>query len=59
MELIDLIEPCAAKSCEVIGLQGTERNGTFELVASVYRVGFCGEFAARSTEEKCNMGLDW
>ena len=43
MELIDLIEPCAAKSCEVIELQGTERNGTFELVAPVYRVVFCGE----------------
>ena len=35
-----LLRPCAANDCEGIGLQETEWNGTFEIVASGYRVYF-------------------
>ena len=33
-----LLRPCAAKSCDVIGLQEAQRDGTSEIVASGYRV---------------------
>ena len=29
-----LLRPCAAKGCDVIGLQETEKDGTFEILAS-------------------------
>ena len=34
---------CAAKGCDVIGLQETKRYGTFEISASGYRVFFSGD----------------
>ena len=38
-----LLRPCSAKGCDVIGLQETKRDGTSEIVASVYRVSFSGD----------------
>ena len=38
-----LLRTCAAKGCDVIGLQETERDGTPEIVASGYRVFFSGD----------------
>ena len=38
-----LLRPCAAKGCDYIGLQETKRVGTFETVASGYRVFFPGD----------------
>ena len=35
-----LLRTCAAKGCDVIGLQETKRDGSFELSASGYRVFF-------------------
>ena len=37
-----LLRTCAAKGCEVIGLQETKRDGTFEISAPGYRVFFSG-----------------
>ena len=38
-----LLRTCAAKGCDVIGLQETNRDGTFEISASGYRVFFNGD----------------
>ena len=38
-----LLRLCAAKGCEVIGLQETKRKGTSKIVASGYRVFFSGD----------------
>ena len=38
-----LLRTCAAKGCDVIGLQETKRDGTFEISASGYRVFFSGD----------------
>ena len=38
-----LLRLCAAKGCDVIGLQETKRDGTFTIVASGYRVFFSGD----------------
>ena len=35
-----LLRPCAARGCDVIGLQETKRNGSSEIVVSGYRVYF-------------------
>ena len=37
-----LLRTCAAKGCDVIGLQEAKRDGTSEISASVYRVFFSG-----------------
>ena len=38
-----LLRTCAAKGCDVIGLQETKRDGTSEISASGYRVFFSGD----------------
>ena len=38
-----LLTTCAAKGCDVIGLQETKRDGTYEISASGYRVFFSGD----------------
>ena len=38
-----LLRTCAAKGCDVIGLQGTKRDGTSKIAASGYRVIFSGD----------------
>ena len=38
-----LLRPCAAKGCDVIGLQETKRGGTSEIVAAGYRIYFSGD----------------
>ena len=38
-----LLRTCAAKGCDVIGLQEIQRNGTSEISASGYRVFFSGD----------------
>ena len=38
-----LLRPCAAKGCDVIGLQETKRDGISELVAYGYRVFSSGD----------------
>ena len=38
-----LLRICAAKGCDVIGLQDTKRDGTSEILASRYRVFFSGD----------------
>ena len=40
-----LLRTCAAKSCDVIGLQETKRNGTSEISASGYRICFSGDYS--------------
>ena len=52
-----LLRPCAVRSCDVIKLQETKRDGTSEIVASGYRVYFSGD-CRRSKAEKGSMGLD-
>ena len=44
-----LLRICAAKGCDVIGLQETKRDGISEIVVT----------AAGLKEEKGSMGLDW
>ena len=52
-----LLKPCAAKGRAVIGLQQTKRNGTFEIVASGYRVVFSGDSSGvKGSKEQ--YGLD-
>ena len=53
-----LLRPCAAKGCDVIGLQETQRSGTSEIVASGYCV-FSAVIAAESKAEKGKKGLGW
>ena len=38
-----LVRPCAAKGCDVVGLQETKRDGTSENIAFGYRVFFSGD----------------
>ena len=38
-----LVRPCAAKGCDVVGLQETKRDGTSENAAFGYRVFFSGD----------------
>ena len=38
-----LLRTCAAKGCDAIRLQETRRDGTFEILASGYRVFFSGD----------------
>ena len=38
-----LLRICAAKGCDVIGLQETNRDGISEIVAAGYRVFFSGD----------------
>ena len=38
-----LLRPCAAKGCDVIGLQETKRDGVSEISAAGYRVYFSGD----------------
>ena len=38
-----LLRICAAKSCDVIGLQETKRDGISEIVAAGYHVYFSGD----------------
>ena len=38
-----LLRPCAAKGCDVIGLQKTKRDRTSEIVAAEYRGYFSGD----------------
>ena len=38
-----LLRICAAKGCDVIGLQETKRDGISEIVAAVYRVYFSSD----------------
>ena len=38
-----LLRTCAAKGCDIVGLQETKRDGTSEISASGYRVFFSGD----------------
>ena len=40
-----LMKPCAAKSCDAIGLQEIKRHGTSEIVTSGYRVYSSGHYS--------------
>ena len=51
-----LLRPCAAKDCDVIGLQETKRDGTSDIVAARYPP---AAIAAGSKGGKGNIGLDW
>ena len=50
-----LLRTCAAKGCDVIGLQETKRDGTSENSASGYRAFFSGD----CTMVKGSTGWDW
>ena len=53
-----LLRLCAAKGCDVIGLQETKRDGTSEIVASGYRVYFSGDCSgAKSRKIQHEVGL--
>ena len=53
-----LLRTCAAKGCDVIGLQETKRDGTSEISASD-TASFLVVIAAWLRAEKGSMGLDW
>ena len=53
-----LLRTCAVKGCDVIGLQETKRDGTFEISASGYRI-FLVVITAGLRAGKGSMGLDW
>ena len=53
-----LLRPCAANGCDIIGLQETKWDGTFEIGASGYRVVFSGDCSG-SMAGRSNMGLHW
>ena len=53
-----LLKNCAAKGCDVIGLQETKRDGTSDISASGYRV-FLVVIVAWLRAGKGSMGLDW
>ena len=40
-----LLRICAAKGCNVVGLQETKRDGISEIVAAGYRVYFSGDYS--------------
>ena len=48
-----LLRICAAKYYDVIGLQGTKRDGILDIASTSAAI------AAGSKGEKDNMGLDW
>ena len=53
-----LLRPCAAKGCDVIGLQKSKRGGTSKIVASGYRVYFSGDCSGvKGREEQHGVGL--
>ena len=53
-----LLRPCAAKGCDLIGLQWTKRDGTSEIVASGYRVFFSGDCSGvKDRKEQHGIGL--
>ena len=53
-----LLRTCAAKNCDVIGLQKTKRNGTSEISASGYRVIFSGDCTmVKGSKGQHGMGL--
>ena len=53
-----LLRTCAAKGCDVIGLQEIERDGTLEIPASGYRVFFGGDCTmVKGREEQHGVGL--
>ena len=53
-----LLRPCAAKGCEVIGLQKIKRDGTSEMVASGCRVFFSGGCSeVKGRKEHHGIGL--
>ena len=53
-----LLRPCAAKGCDVIGLQETKRDELSKLWR-LSTASFSAVIAARSKAGKNNMGLDW
>ena len=53
-----LLRTCAAKGCDVIGLQETKRDGTSEISASGYRVFFSGDcIMVKSRKGQHGVGL--
>ena len=53
-----LLRPCAAKGCDVIGLQEAKKDGTSEIVASGYRVFFSGDCSGvKGRKEQHGVGL--
>ena len=53
-----LLRPCAAKSCDVIGLQETKWHGTSKVVVSGYRVYFSGVCSgAKDRKRQHRVGL--
>ena len=52
------MRPCAAKGCDVIGLQEIKRNRPSELAASGYRVYFSSDCSgAKGRKEQHGVGL--
>ena len=53
-----LLRTCAAKGCDVIGLQETKRDGTSEISAAGYRVFFSGDCTmVKGRKGQHGMGL--
>ena len=53
-----LLRTCAAKSCDVIGLQETKRDGTSAISESGYRVFFSGDCSmVKNRKEQHGVGL--
>ena len=53
-----LLRTCAAKGCDVIGLQETTRDGTSEISASGYRICFSGDCSeVKGRKEQHGVGL--
>ena len=54
-----LLRTRAVKGCDVIGLQGTKRDGTSKILASGYTASFLVVIVARLRAGKGSMRLDW
>ena len=55
-----LLNPCAAKGCDVIGLQATKKDGTSGIVACGYRVFFsddCGVVKGRKGQYGVGLAI--
>ena len=55
-----LLRPCAAKGCDLIGLQETKRDGTSEIMASGYHVYFsrdCSGVKGRKEQHEVRLAI--
>ena len=54
-----MLRICAAKGCDVIGLQDTKRDGIFDIFGILISASFSAVIAAWLRAGEGSMGLDW